>query len=101
MGARMTNYFLNHGGGARIDAWIAIGMAGEFTRAADFKAPVFDLYGERDYPAVLDSAVQRAAAIRGIRGSGQMRIAGADHFFAGMEGELARQVRLFLDRRLR
>lgn len=100
-GSRMTNYFLNHAGGTRIDAWVAIGVSGEFTDPATFKAPVLDLYGEKDFPGVLDSAAQRAAAIRRFRGSGQVQVAGADHFFAGMEGELVRQVRLFLDQRLK
>ena len=101
LGARMANYFLNHAGDARIDAWVAIGIPGEFTQAESFKAPVLDLYGENDLQAVIDNAGKRAAAIRGVRGSGQVQLAGADHFFAGMEGELVRQVRLFLDRRLK
>ena len=101
MGSRMTNYFLNHAGDARIDAWVAIGLSGEFTDPATFKAPVFDLYGENDLPAVLDNAARRAAAIRGIRGSGQMQIAGSDHFFAGIEDELVRRVKQFLDSRLK
>ena len=62
---------------------------------------VLDLYGEKDFPAVLDHAGQRAAAIRGIRGSAQIQVPGADHFFAGMEGELVRRVRQFLDARLK
>jgi pimeloyl-ACP methyl ester carboxylesterase len=101
MGSRMTNYFLNRAGEARVDAWVAIGISGEFTEPATFKAPVLDLYGEKDLPAILDNAEQRAAAIRQVRGSGQVRVAGADHFFAGMENELVRQVRLFLDHRLK
>lgn len=101
MGARMANYFLNHADDARIDAWAAIGILGEFTQADTFKAPVLDLYGEKDFPSVLDSAGKRAAAIRGIRGSGQVQVAGADHFFAGMESELVRRVRQFLDARLK
>jgi pimeloyl-ACP methyl ester carboxylesterase len=101
MGSRMTNYFLNHPGDARIDAWVTIGLLGEFTDPATFKAPVFDLYGERDFTVVLDSAAKRAAAIRSIRGSGQMQVAGADHFFAGMENELVRRVKQFLDSRLK
>jgi len=101
MGSRMTNYFLNHPGDARIDAWVAIGLPGEFTDPATFKAPVFDLYGERDFAAVLDSAAKRAAAIRSIRGSGQMQVAGADHFFAGLENELVHRVKQFLDSRLK
>ena len=100
MGSRMTNYFLNHAGDARIDAWVAIGISGEFTDPATLKAPVLDLYGEKDLPAVLDYAAKRAAVIRRIRGSGQVQIAGADHFFAGMESELVRRVRQFLDARV-
>jgi dienelactone hydrolase len=101
MGARMANYFLNHAGDARVDAWVAIGILGEFTEPATFKAPVLDLYGENDFPIVLEGAAKRAAAIRTIRGSGQVQVAGADHFFAGMENELVRRVRQFLDARLR
>ncbi|HET9405145.1 MAG TPA: DUF3530 family protein [Burkholderiales bacterium] len=101
LGSRMVNYFLNHANGARIDAWVSIGILGEFSQPGSFRAPVLDLYGEKDFPAVLDHAVQRAAAIRGIRGSGQVQVAGADHFFTGMEGDLVRQVRAFLDRRLK
>jgi hypothetical protein len=100
-GSRMTNYFLNHAGDPRIDAWVVIGLPGEFTDPATFKAPVLDLYGEKDLPAVLDNAGKRAAAIRGIRGSGQMQVAGADHFFAGMENELVHRVKQFLDSRLK
>ena len=100
-GSRMANFFLNRAGDARIDAWVAIGLGGEFTEPATFKAPVLDLYGEKDFPAVLDHAGQRAAAIRGIRGSAQVQVPGADHFFAGMEGELVRRVRQFLDARLK
>lgn len=101
MGSRMTNHFLNHAGDARIDAWAAIGILGEFTQADTFKAPVLDLYGEKDLPSVLDHAAQRAAAIRGVRGSGQLQVAGADHFFAGMENELVHRVKQFLDSRLK
>lgn len=101
MGSRMTNYFLNHAPAAAIDAWVAIGLAGEFTNPASFKGPVLDLYGEKDFPAVLNSAEKRAAAIRNIRGSGQLQVVGADHFFAGKEGDLVGHVRLFLDRHLK
>lgn len=99
MGARMTGHFLAREGG--VDAWVAIGMAGEFALPEKFRAPVLDLYGEHDYPGVLESVPGRVAAIRKIRGSGQVQVAGADHFFAGMEAELVRQVRQFLEARLR
>lgn len=101
MGARMANHFLIHTGEARVDAWVAIGILGEYAAPASFKAPVLDLYGEKDFPSVLANAEKRAAAIKTVRGSGQVQVAGADHFFGGMENELVRQVRLFLDNRLR
>ena len=74
---------------------------GEYGQPGTFKAPVLDLYGERDFPEVLKSSAQRAAALKPVRGSGQVQVAGADHFFADMETELVRQVKLFLDKRLR
>ena len=101
LGSRMANYFLNHAGEARVDAWVAIGILGEYTEPETLKAPVLDLYGEHDFPAVLENATRRADALRKVRGSGQIQVAGADHFFAGMESEMVRRVRQFLDSRLR
>ena len=98
LGARMTNVFLNQATAPTINAWVAIGISGEFTNADTFKAPVLDLYGEKDFPAVLDNAAKRAAAIRNVRGSAQISVAGADHFFNGMDAELVRHVKLYLDR---
>src|SRR6185436_17741741 len=72
MGALMTGYFLGHAGDARVDAWVAIGHPGEFAAPGTFKAPVLDLYGETDNAEVRAGASKRAAAIRGIRGSGQV-----------------------------
>jgi len=82
-------------------AWVAIGLTGEYTAPETLTAPVLDLYGERDFEPVLDRAARRAAAIRGTRGSAQVQVAGADHFFAGMEHELVRHVGRFLDARLK
>jgi pimeloyl-ACP methyl ester carboxylesterase len=101
MGASMSHYYLSHAPDARIDAWVAIGMSGEITLPRKFRTPVLDLFGEKDWPAVLDGAAKRVTALRGIRGSGQMQVAGADHFFNGAEAELGRQVRQFLDSRLK
>ncbi len=98
LGARMVNVLLNQADAPSIDAWVAIGLSGDYTKAEMFKAPVLDLYGEKDLPAVLESAAKRANAIRNIRGSAQIRVAGADHFFNGLDNELLRNVRLFLDR---
>jgi predicted alpha/beta-hydrolase family hydrolase len=101
MGSRMSNFFLNNPADTQIDAWVAIGISGVFTSPSDFKVPVLDLFGEKDLPAVLDNAGKRAQALLTVRGSGQIRIAGADHFFTGQETQLVGQVRQFLDRKLR
>ena len=101
MGARMSNYFLTHAADPRVAAWVAIGLPVLVMEPAPVKIPVLDLHGETDTPSVLGNAQARAAVLRAIRGSAQVTVAGADHFFAGREEELARQVKLFLDRRLR
>ncbi|MDP1671876.1 MAG: DUF3530 family protein [Burkholderiales bacterium] len=101
LGARMTNVLLNRGDAPTIDAFIAIGISGEYSKPETFKAPVLDLMGEKDLPAVLDNASKRAASIQTVRGSGQISVAGADHFFNGKERELVQQVKLFLDRATR
>lgn len=102
MGARMANAFLNLGGADSIDAWVAIGISsGIYGQPETFKAPILDVYGEKDFPVLLQNASARAEAIKRVRGSGQVQIAGADHFFNGTEAELMKQVRQFLDARLK
>ncbi len=100
-GSRMTNVLLNQPDAPAIAAWVSIGIVGEYTHPATLKAPVLDLYGEKDFPEVLELAARRAAVIEKIRGSAQIRVAGADHFFNGMDNELVRNVKLFLDRATR
>jgi alpha/beta superfamily hydrolase len=97
----MTNVLLNQPDAPAISAWVAIGIMGEYTQPATFKAPVLDLYGEHDFPGVLELAAKRANAIKSVRGSAQIRVAGADHFFYGVDNELVRNVKLFLDRTTR
>ena len=101
MGARMTNYYFNTIPNPGIGAWVAIGLSGTYTEPVTIGVPVLDLFGERDLPGVRETAKQRAADLRGVRGSAQIEVPAADHFFAGREAELTRQVRLFLDLRLK
>jgi len=101
MGARMANFFLRSTPDAGVDAWVAIGMPGEYVGAGALKQPVLDIYGEGDFPAIIANTEKRAAAIRRIRGSAQVQVAGADHFFNGREDELVKHIKLFLDRALR
>jgi pimeloyl-ACP methyl ester carboxylesterase len=98
MGARMGNYFLATPPRG-IAAWIAIGISsGEFADAGKLGLPILDIYGERDLPQVLQKADARAAELSKLKGSAQIEVAGADHYFTGSESELVRHVRRFLDR---
>ncbi|MGQ0524572.1 MAG: dienelactone hydrolase family protein, partial [Betaproteobacteria bacterium] len=101
LGARMADFFVNRMTDPGVDAWVAIGMPGDFISPQAFKQPVLDIYGEGDFPALLENAEKRASVLRKLRGSAQIRIAEADHFFNGREAELVRHVRLFLDRALK
>jgi len=102
MGSRMTNFFLAAAPDSGIDAWVAIGISsGEFAEPGKLQLPVLDIYGERDLPQVLKGAAARAAVLTSLKGSAQIEVSGADHFFAGREGELVKQVRQFLDRKFR
>jgi pimeloyl-ACP methyl ester carboxylesterase len=102
MGARMSNHFLAAGAAHGIAAWIAIGIStGVYADPARLNLPVLDIYGERDFPHVLKNADARAAAIAGRRGSAQIEVPGADHYFNGSEAALAARVRQFLDRTFR
>ena len=102
MGSRMSNFFLTGTPDNGIDAWVSIGISsGEFTEPGKLRAPVLDIYGERDFPQVLKQAEARAAVLKKLKGSAQIEVAGADHYFTGHEEELARQVKQFLDLRLK
>jgi pimeloyl-ACP methyl ester carboxylesterase len=102
VGARMCNVFLAGAPDNGVDAWVSIGgVPAEFIEPSKLRLPVLDIYGERDLPEVLQKAGARAATLRTLKGSAQVEVAGADHYFAGSEAELVRQVRLFLDRKFR
>jgi pimeloyl-ACP methyl ester carboxylesterase len=101
LGSRMANAFFVEAGSAPVEAWVAIGITAPYAKPDAFRAPILDIYGEKDFPDVLSGARARADVIRRIRGSGQVEVAGADHYFNGHEAELVKQVRIFLDARLR
>ncbi|CAN0081865.1 unnamed protein product, partial [Phaeothamnion confervicola] len=100
MGARMSNFFLTGTPDSGIDAWVAIGISsGDFTEAGKLRMPILDIYGERDFPHVRQRAAARAAVLRTLKGSAQVEVAGADHYFAGSERDLIAAARQFLDRK--
>jgi pimeloyl-ACP methyl ester carboxylesterase len=101
LGARMANYYVEHATQPPLEAWVSVGITALYTGAERFRLPVLDIYGERDFPAVRDNAPVRAESLRRARGSAQIEVPDADHFFSGHETELVRHVKRFLDQKLR
>lgn len=100
MGARMSNYYLVNREQIPVFAWVAIGIPSRFSESKRLTVPVYDLYGDRDLPKVLDHARKRASTVRRISGARQTAAPGADHFFTGKERDLVKYVQDFLDKTL-
>jgi pimeloyl-ACP methyl ester carboxylesterase len=91
-----------------IDALAVIGMGtstidpktDNVAHLEQISIPVLDLYGSRDLEGVRKSAKERAGAARkaGNKAYRQIEVEGADHFSVGLEEELVRRVRGWLDR---
>jgi pimeloyl-ACP methyl ester carboxylesterase len=100
MGARMSNFFLARSPDSNVAAWVSIGISnGEIADTGTRRVPILDIFGELDFPQVRQRAAARAAVLRLHKGSAQIEVAGADHYFAGHEHELVTQTRRFLDSR--
>lgn len=99
LGSHMSNFFLVNTPDHGIATWISIGIfPSTFAHSEKLHLPVLDIYGERDFPQVRQKADARASVLKKLKGSAQIEVAGADHYFAGSERELVKQVRQFLDR---
>ena len=96
-GSRMTRVYMATNP-SNVIAWASLSL----TQGDSFegiKAPILDLYGEKDLPHVLSSVAKRKASLLNPA-SRQQYILGADHFFTGHEGEVVTDVKDFLDRML-
>ncbi|MDD5367030.1 MAG: DUF3530 family protein [Gallionellaceae bacterium] len=96
LGTRMTYHYLSRTPGAPVAAWVAIGVPAA-PDMAKLKMPILDLYGQNDLPQVVENAGKRAAGLK-QKGSAQVVVPGADHFFEGKDAALLEQVRGWLDR---
>ena len=95
MGSRMSEAYLSAKPDPAIKTWVAIGMPG----TADYRKlnmPVLDLYGQNDFPEVLNSAAARKAGLQGKPGSEQIQVARADHFFTDQDPLLVDTVAHYL-----
>jgi pimeloyl-ACP methyl ester carboxylesterase len=100
MGARMANHYLVSAPAPGVRAWVAIGIAAPFEKPNDIPVPTLDIHGDGDLPQVLKGTAERAFYLRRIKGSAQVVVAGADHYFNGKETDLARFTANFLDKAL-
>ncbi len=96
MGATMANAYLARPDGAKIDAWVPIGMLVDF--ATPPREPVQDIIAENELNEVAAAAPVRAKRLPRDACSRQVTIAGADHYFENRQKELAVAIAVFLDR---
>lgn len=107
LGATMASATLAKQGDMGLRGFVAIGMSGSdldpqldtTAHLARLTLPILDLYGSRDLDTVRNAVQPRAAAMRkaGHERFRQIEIEGADHFFIGLEDELVRRVRGWLE----
>lgn len=107
-GARMGAEFLATVKPQEIGSFVAIGLpanrkeqdSGTLGALKKINIPLLDIYGSQDISQVLESARARAAAALQAKNSNyrQIEVAGADHFFNGLDDLLVAQVRAWLER---
>jgi pimeloyl-ACP methyl ester carboxylesterase len=100
MGSRMAHHYLTTDPNAPVSAWVCIGLANDGNDFSRLKLPVLDLYGEKDWPTVLEGGTRRVASIDESRRSRRIIAPGADHFFSKHQADLLRYVKGFLDKAL-
>lgn len=98
LGSRMAHaYLVQHP--PEVNAWAALGMPAARGAAVTYervKLPVLDLYGANDEPQVLAGATERKRSL-GVKGSSQVVVPDANHFFNGQEAAMVKAVVGFLD----
>jgi pimeloyl-ACP methyl ester carboxylesterase len=96
LGCRMTYHYLARQPEAPVRSWVMLSTPAP-DDLARLKLPILDLYGENDLDQVVKKASVRAKGLV-QKGSTQLRMPGADHFFEGKDEALLGSVRDFLDR---
>jgi pimeloyl-ACP methyl ester carboxylesterase len=106
LGAAMASYYLANNPKQNLTAFVGIGMT-EITvdprmnnanSLRQITIPVFDVYGANDLGEVTNSVKARRTAANkaGNKTFTQLEVAGADHFFTGMDDTLVTRVKSWL-----
>jgi pimeloyl-ACP methyl ester carboxylesterase len=102
LGATMANHYLIHAEKTSpVGAWVFIGIINGLEDMFRIRIPVLDVFGEQDWDITRVGAGERLAQIARIRGSQQVVVKNAQHFFEGRDDELTRVIVAFLDRAFR
>jgi pimeloyl-ACP methyl ester carboxylesterase len=95
IGSRMAMAYLAGAANSPFAAWVSLGITSRYGPMERVKLPVLDVYGENDFPAVIEAGPHRLLALP-ARNSRQVMIAKADHYYTGRERELAKAIVSFL-----
>ncbi len=96
LGSAMSQAYFEATSGSHFAGWVCMGLGGPFGSMRNVRIPVLDVYGENDLASVLRSDWRRRITVESLPGSRQVKIAHADHFYAGREKELAAAIDGFL-----
>ncbi len=97
LGATMANQYLIDTDDKTVKAWVFIGIINGLEEMFRIKIPVLDVFGGKDWEVTMVGAYERRKQIMKIKGSDQIVVPDALHFFEGKEDELIRVIVTFLD----
>jgi len=97
LGATMANQYLMNTKKTHVKAWAFVGIINGLEEMFRIKIPVLDIFGSKDWEITQVGASERLKQISKIRGSRQIVVPQALHFFEGQEDVLAKEIVSFLD----
>lgn len=97
LGATMANNYLITVDKTDVKAWVFIGIINGLEEMFRIKIPVLDVFGSKDWEITQVGAYERRKQIMKIKGSDQIVVKDALHFFEGREDDLTKVVVTFLD----
>jgi pimeloyl-ACP methyl ester carboxylesterase len=97
LGATMANQYLMNTKKTHVKAWAFVGIINGLEEMFRIKIPVLDIFGSKDWEITQVGASERLKQISKIRGSRQVVVPEALHFFEGQENVLAKEIISFLD----